>query len=64
MMKVLKMWTPASFVLLLLQQLLEPCEGQALPANQSLSGCEMEVLTGTSSDFWMLLALVLVCLTD
>ena len=50
MMKMLKMWAPASFVLLLLQQLPDPCEGQALPANQSLPGCEMEVLTGTSSD--------------
>ncbi len=49
-MKVLKIWAPASFVLLLLRQLPEPCEGQTLPANKSLSGCEMEVLTGTSSD--------------
>ncbi len=49
-MKALKNWAPASFVLLLLQQLPEPCEGQTLPTNQSLSGCEMEVLTGTSSD--------------
>jgi len=45
-MKVLKIWAPAGFVLLLLQQLPEPCEGQTLPANTSLSGCEMEVLTG------------------
>jgi len=48
-MKVSKIWAPASYVLLLLQQQPELCEGHTLPANETLSGCEMEVLTGISS---------------